>query len=370
MGKNPKRIDITDPETGEVFELNASSLVSDTIDVLMSWRRNVIQSMIWDQLSENQQQEAIGNAESLATDLVTSLVEIIATGGNDVIHALLDNFKIKDGTVTVTAKGIADDAALLALNSVGKKALKIVVADAEQFDQTGDRPEATPDQPSMDLDGDEGEGMSDEEIDDIASDMDTDLGDIEEPDDLHDEPEAEPASDERVEGYHARMQGQHSQRNPYDMDTPAREEWYLGWKRADDDDVALDVEPWPPEDDGKSDGEAENVDAEAPEADTETAPADAKAEIPDMPPREAGQQARVKGDGPDDNPYDGGTDEHAAWAEGYTSADAEIQTLIDDGKKAGLDGAPKKDCPWKKGTDGERFWLQGYEQGKAERDQG
>lgn len=370
MGKNPKRIEITDGETGEVFELNASSLVSDTIGVLMSWRRNVIQSMVWDQLSEEQQQEAIGNAESLATDLVTSLVEIIATGGNDVIHALLDNFKIKDGTVTVTAKGIADDAALLALNSVGKKALKIVVADAEQFDQTGDRPEATPDQPSMDLDEVERDGMSDEDIDDIASDMDADLGDIEEPDDLHDEPEADPASDEQVEGYHARMQGQHSQRNPYDMDTSAREEWCLGWKRADDDDVAPDVEPWPPEDDGKSDGEAENVDAEAPEADTETAPADTEAEIPDMPPREAGQQARVKGDGPDDNPYDGGTDEHAAWAEGYTSADAEIQTLIDAGKKAGLDGAPKKDCPWKKGTDGERFWLQGYEQGKAERDQG
>lgn len=370
MGKNPKRIEISDPETGEVFELNASSLVSDTIGVLMSWRRNVIQSMVWDQLSEDQQQEAIGNAESLATDLVASLVEIIATGGNDVIHALLDNFKIKDGTVTVTAKGIADDAALLALNSVGKKALKIVVADAEQFDQAGDRPEATPDQPEMDLDeGDDG-GMSDEEIDDIASDMDADLGDIDEPDDLHDDPKPDPASDEKVAGHHARMRGQGQMTNPYMGEGNGTEQqfqdWDDGWREADAADAAPEVVDEVPE----ADGSADDGDMDTANDDSETDPADTAPETPDMPPREAGQQARVKGDGPDDNPYDGGTDEHAAWAEGYTSADAEIQTLIDAGKKAGLDGAPKKDCPWKKGTDGERFWLQGYEQGVSERDAG
>lgn len=324
MGKNPKSIEITDPENGEVFSLNAESLVNDTIGVLMSWRRNVIQSMVWEQLSEDQQNEAIGNAESLATDLVTGLVEIIATGGNDVIHALLDNFKIKDGTVTVTAKGLADDAALLALNSVGKKALKIVVADAEKFDQEGDRPEPMADQPELEMGDDTGPGMTEQDVEDMAAEMDADLDGMEEPDDLHEEDSDTPAaevSDLQVEGHHARMQGLHSQRNPYDPDAP-------------------EVEDPAPKQDPKP--------------------------TPEGSPLEAGQQARVRGDGPDENPFDGGTPEYESWADGYAGADAEISALVEAGEKAARAGESKESCPWKKGTDGERFWLQGYDQGEKQ----
>ena len=152
MGNNQTRVEITDPETGQVFGLNAGMLVSDIRDVLMSRRRNQIMATTWDKLSEDQQRDEITMTTELAQDLVRTACEMIAAGGNEVIHALLDNFKIKEGAVTITAKGIADDQALLALNSVGKKALKIVVADAERFDQQREEMEPTPDEPEMPLD--------------------------------------------------------------------------------------------------------------------------------------------------------------------------------------------------------------------------
>lgn len=422
MGKNTSRISITDQETGEVFELNASSLVNDTVGILMSWRRNVIQSTVWSQLSEDQQQEAIDNALSLAQDLVNGLVEIIATGKNEVIHALLDNFKIKDGTVTVTAKGIADNGALLALNSVGDKALKIVVADASQFNQEGELPTADPDQQEMDVDQEpqepkeersfedlydaarvivirdgkastsyiqrklsigynkaakilealeekgvvsapdhvgkrqilEGDGLSDEQVEDIAKDMDADIDQMEEPEDLH----TEAASDQKVEGYHARMNGQHSNESPYDIDSPEREEWYLGWKEAD----ALEEAPELAEPEAAPEQEPE----EEPEPEQEQADAGEADAVPDQSPLEQGQQARVRGEGPDSNPFDGGTDEHAEWVKGYKGAGEEIEMLIDRGFNVAKSGGTPDDCPYKKATDAERFWLEGFNKYKGE----
>lgn len=148
------------------------------------------------------------------------------------------------------------------------------------------------------------------------------------------------------------MAGYHSQRNPFDIDSKEREEWYLGWKAADEDPEAPDVDP---------DLGAEPVAAE-PEPDVETPPQD------DEPARdqfEAGQEAALRGDGPDDNPNDGGTDAHSRWVEGYNAARSEIEQLIEEGAAAARKGDPKKSCPWKKKSDGERFWLEGWEKGMA-----
>lgn len=368
MGENQKRIEFTDPETGEIRSLNAAMLVGDVRDVLISKRRMQITSTVWTNLTEEDQRTEIQDISNLAEDLVKSIVDLVAAGGNEVIHAKLDNFKIKDGSVTLTAKGVADDGAVLALNHVGHKHLKIIVADHEKFDQQRERLEPQADQPSMFGDDDEPSEMSDQEVEDIGADMDAQMDGMDDPDDLHtQEEEGTPASDEAVAGYHARMQGHHSNRNPFQIDTPEREEWYNGWKKADNDGVAPDVEPWPQVEE----------DATGPDPDAKPEPKPKKTRkkkepepAPEMSAAQQGQQARVQGAGPDENPFDGGTDKHNDWTEGYNQACAEIQTLIDAGKKAAQDGEDLKSCPWKQGSDGERFWLEGYNSGAPDGDQG
>lgn len=417
-------------------------------------------------MSEDDQRSEIQMTQSLCDDLVRKVVDMVASGQHSVIHALMDNFKIKDGMVTVTAKGMADDGAVLALNSVGKKAIKIVVADAEQFDADGYDAEADPDQPSMLPDEHEGsndhvsddeifkravdivvkdqkcstsyiqrklaigynraarliermekEGIVsasndvgkrdilftsadvDAEIDDMAKDMDDALDGMEEPDDMHDdqtgdepEPESEPVSDEQVAGYHARMQGQPLSSGP-DIDSPERDDWYLGWKKADGEDGAPDIaesavnnepdeptpskgEPTPQlnepevapddqdvEDNGAPEADAEKGDPVDPEPTPEADPDPAADDGPDLgglSPKDHGAQCRLKGGGKDDDPFDGGTDESAEWLDGYDYADGEVKQIQKMGHDAAASGADIGSSKWKAGSDAERFWLEGF----------
>lgn len=373
MGNHQKRIEITDEETGETFGLNIGMLVSDIRDALMSKRRDQIMATTWKNLSEEQQQDEIVHLTNLAEDLVAAVVDMVASAGREVIHAKLDNFKIKDGMITVTSKGSADDGALLALNSVGTKNLKIIVANAEQFDVQREDMTPDPDQPSM-LDG-ESDQMSDQEIDDLGAEMDADADAMDDADDLHEDDEQEdapggddpeptaPATDEKVAGYQARMDAKHQAENPYlegnGGGTPEQfQDWDDGWMQANGTDHAPILtdpeqkeEPVPEVED---DGSEMEPSEEAPDA------------AGDQAPYQAGQQARLKDAGPDDNPHDGGTPEHEKWAEGYTDADGEVKQLIEEGRKAGANGEPKKSCPWKRNSDGARLWLQGWEAGKGD----
>jgi len=289
MNANEEFFEITDQETGEVWQLKTTSLVADVRDIMLSKRRNQMMSALWKDLTEDQQRDEITASDQFAKDLVRKIVEIISIGNNDVIHALLSQFAIKDGKVKITAEGIADDNALLALNRVGKKALKIIVADHEQFDQERDEILPDLDQPELDIDAD----VSEDEVEDLGNEMDAELDKMEEPDDLH-AAEAETKS-------------------KADVETPK---------------------------------------------DTET---DTTAEIPAG---MQGQQARLKGDGPDENPFDGGTKDHLLWTKGYDTADTEIKGLIDDGRRAASEGTTKN--PWKKGTDGNKFWQEGFNAEKQE----
>lgn len=298
MGTNQMRVEVVDQETGEVFGLNTKMLVSNVRDVLMSKRRQQMVAMTWSQLGEQQQKEEIQDLSNLAQELVEKIVELVAQAGRDVIHAQLDNFKVKDGAVTVTAKGAADDGAILALNSIGKKNLKIVVADAGQFDEQRDEIVPTPDQNDMFPDEEDQEPMGEQDVDDLAAEMDEQLDEMEEFDDLH-----EQDGDETEEAQ------------------PADQE----------------------EETQAADGEADEGDPE-----------------PDVAPGKAGQDARLKGAGRDENPYDGGTVEHGEWLGAYNNADEQIKGLISEGVKAADEGKTVKDCPWKSGTDGERFWLEGF----------
>ena len=269
MATSEEYVEIIDDATGETFRLKTTSLVCDVRDVFLSNRRNQMMSALWKDLTESQQQDEITAADQLAKDIVRKIVEVVSVGNNDVIHALLGQFAIKDGKVKITAEGLADDAALLALNRVGKKALKIIVADHEQFDQERDEILPDPDQPALPMDA---EPMSDDDIDDVGESMDEDIDAIEEPDNLHSEDEQ-----------------------------------------------------------------------------------------PEQPPAVLGQQAGLAGNGPDENPFDGGTKDHLAWAKGYDEAIAEIKELRNAGMKAATDGKDRSSCTWKAGTDGERFWLEGFD---------
>ena len=107
MGNHTKRIQVTDPETDQKFGINIGMIVSDVRDLLLSKRRAAVMATTWDKLSESDQRDEIQAVTTLAEDLVTAVVDLVAAGGNEVIHAKLDNFKIKDGAVTLTAKGTA-----------------------------------------------------------------------------------------------------------------------------------------------------------------------------------------------------------------------------------------------------------------------
>lgn len=276
MVNNPQRIEITDPETGEIVSINPATAVSNLRDLFVSRRRLQVVATPWPNLTEDQQRDEINRATEWSEEVIREVVEMVAQAGRQVIHAKLDNFKVKDGEVTITGKGRADDGALLSLNHVGTKFLKIVVADAEQFDQQRDDMEPTPDQADLLPDHTEPENskMTDAEIADAFKAMDTDVG-IEDADDsLHDEP-----------------------KSPSDM----------------------------------------------------------------------GYEARINGDEPD-APFDGGTDEHTAWKDGYDRAQRDMDGVDQEGYDARMNGYSPDKCDWKKGSSEAELWLIGYNRAKAEQD--
>lgn len=453
------KYDFTDPETGEVFPVNGTSLVSNVRDILMSRRRNQVEAKTWSMLNEAEQQDEITSMQELAKDLVGKVVEVVAEKGLVCAHVAIQKFAVDvdKGIVQITSSGYASDQMLTDLAHSKGKVAKLTVVDERQFNEKSTLLVADKDQPSLlpdDEDGAagendhvsdedmyaravalvksdgkcstsyiqrklaigynkaakfiermeaegivsaandvgkreiiEGDDLSDQDVEDIGAQMDAEADGMDEPDDLHDPepdaPVADPASDERVAGHYARMSGEGQMTNPYLGGTGSEVEfsdWDSGWLEADASgdapeivDNAVEVDDQA-EGDGadvdqgaaKSDEETQSDDTETQSGDPATDDADNAPDLGDLTPMQHGQQARLKGDGPDDNPFDGGTDGHAEWAGGYEAADAEIKTLIEAGRKAGADGEDKKKCPWKKGTDGERFWLQGWEAGQAE----
>ncbi len=254
-------IDITDPETGEVFQLRSDTLVGDIRDMFMARRRMDIQATTWGKLSQDQQMGEISAVTGLAYQLVNAIVEVVAQSGRPVIHAQLKKYGVKDGVVELTAAGLAEDEVVLSLNRVGKKVIKIIVADVEQFDQSRGEIEADPDQPSLPLDV-KFTPMSPDEETAIAADMDKSLDDVERMQAaletvvgqiFHDEAETIPESDAEAEsdtggepeddetlsaeqmGYNARINGSGIKDNPFDFDAGQDfTQWEAGFDTAEE----------------------------------------------------------------------------------------------------------------------------------------
>ncbi len=305
-------------------------------------------------------------------ELVHSVVEIVAAGNYDVIHAKLDNFKIKDGDVTVTSKGRASDGALLALNSVGVKALKIIVADDAQFDQHREQVRIDPDEPGMFED--DGSADGEFEADDDGDVLDPETGELTSAGedttqavidvvegDLSNE-EIQEQRQERVNAAHEFGRGSFDKdgdpdKNPYfeDRDDDLRSAWFNGFYERKYEVEASDSE-------SASDTENKSQSAEN-DTDQGESITDSAENEPDTSPDayQAGMQHR-SGDGArDENPFDGGTEEGLEWQKGYDAADQEIAKLFNAGYEAAESGKMPEDSGWKDGSDEQKRWMFGFD---------
>lgn len=316
MGESQTIIEVVDPETGEAFNLNATSLVSNVRDVFLSRRRMQTQATEWSKLSEADQREEINAMHELARSTINKVVEVVAEAGQTCAHVEVSKFAVDvdKGEVVITSKGFASDEMLTDLAHAKGKVAKLTVVDAQQFNKEGKMPEPEPDQPDMLPEGDDDPGekisateankalqesiMSADDISATAEEMDAQLDDA---DDLHaDEPDTEP-------------------------EAPAK-----------------DPEP-----------EAETTEPEAETFD----PTPFQAE---------GAAAAFDEKKASDNPHDDGSDESNAWLDGYSNGLEQVDELHRSGYDARADGMAPTRCTWKKGTPEHKIWMLGYTERKNE----
>lgn len=397
MGYNSEYIEIHDEEAGQDIRLNVTQLVADVRDAFIGKRRSQVAAILWDDMTEGQRDDEIQAMTILAEDIVHGCCNLIAAGGRDVVHATLDNFKVKGGEVTVTAKGRADNEALIKLNGASqtKTIIKMVILDEGEFDQHRSEAKNAKDEPEMFGDGDGGKDK-DVDFDDLieqavkvvtaeqvcsTSFIQRRLaisyskaaavvealevrGLVSEPDDV---------------GKRTVLVSQETEEADSETPDEAPEDQDLDAVAADMDadlDAIDDLHSEQGEDEAEADVEADVASDEAaadPETDVadDAAPEQEQDQDPqkDLTPEEIsglGFQLRIEGGGLDQNPYDGGTDEHGFWTEGYRRADIQIETLKTDGYEAAKAGKKESVCTYDAGSDAHRFWMIGYLKRKDE----
>jgi hypothetical protein len=303
----------------------------------------------WQKMTEGEQRLEIERATDKADELIQEVVDIIASGDFPVVHAIIDNYQSKNGEVKIVAKGVADDEVILNLHHAGKKPVKIVIADRNQFDQTRTNLEPDPDEPGLPgvkqelgLDDMTGGAFEDEDDDDDAG------GEVEEPaafDDATEQAQGDdvlkPKSDQWRGGFNSRMAGHFRNENPFDAATQTQQntDWFDGWDAGDFDDRApkldADTVPTTPVEGTAGDNGAD----ELPQVDDE--PADETEEQRDisslvetdegevLPTDEEieevkadGRAARKDGQSPKKNPHPKDNWRNQAWQDGYLEAKA------------------------------------------------
>lgn len=390
MGDNQKRIKVDVEATGTSFTLVSGELIASVRDALLDRRRGDIAMTTWASLSENDQKREVATFTEFAEQLVKGIVEVVAAGHYDVIHAKLDNFKIKDGDVTMTSKGRASDGALLALNSVGQKDLKIVVADAEQFDRQREPVPIDVDEPQMNI-PDPDEGEANDQGDAGAPDDDGDVLDPETGELTQAVVDTVPRDERKKHAFQAGAGAfaEHGDRdkNPYfeEADDDLREAWNAGFQDAANNQVE-DAETV--EDDGDNAEKVVTVQGTI-TTDDDSAPADSgddwlaededqtEQADPNNPPSESpvsdawfeGMNARKEGAPKSDNPYEPGQDQ-VDWNAAYETADKQIGELFRAGQDAAAAGKTMDESGWSDGSFENDTWLLGFtrwiEQNKPE----
>lgn len=288
--------DFPDFEADEdAIELSQARLIEGVRDTLLVWFKQSTFRKPWDKMTEADQRNWGNRIEERAEKLVRAVVDLTSSGGYPVVHAKIDNFQIKNGEVKITAKGFADNEVLITLNSAQNTAVKLIVADMDQFDQGRSNLPVDPDEPGlpgvkMDPRADE-PGFEDED----------DEPEVTNPEGEQEEGEAalEPKSDAWRGGYNSRVGGFARDQNPFNVGSQEFKDWFDGWDSLPESDPA---------------GESE--------AETEAAPA-----VPTDPSKmstafKAGARDENDGKGRDQNPYSRNPSK-ADWLAGWDASRAD-----------------------------------------------
>lgn len=348
MGSNQENLTFTDPETGEVFTLNTSSLVSNVRDILLSRRKMQTEATVWSKLKEAEQKDEITAMQELARDLVGKVAERVAERGLTCANVAVSKFAVDvdKGMVTITSAGYATDEMLTDLAHAKGKVARLTVIDEGQFNAKSTQVKPDKDQPP--LFGDDADEKPDAPVEGAIADQLREAGyDVKEDADGNQEIEAPADAEAEAE----------VDQEAADAETPENKGDAVEEAPNDQEPIKSDEPEITSEPEGENGQMSPDDAADAQEAAPEPDKVD---------PYEAGQQARVEGLGPDDNPHDGGTEDGTAWAEGYTDADGEIDQLIEQGYEARKDGLAPERNPWKAKSRENGWWQQGYDKAKAE----
>lgn len=74
-----------------------------------------------------------------------------------------------------------------------------------------------------------------------------------------------------------------------------------------------------------------------------------------------GQKALLRGAGPDENPYDGGTPDHVEWMKNYNHAKKSMDAFRQEGAESAMVGGKLADCPHEIGSVQFKGWKEGFD---------
>ncbi len=332
MGENKETVEVSIEKAEISFEFEPNQLIGGVRNFFIESIKRRQFTKDWSKMSEDEQRIEVNRCEGEAEQLVHHIINAVASGGYDVIHAELDKFTVKDGGVTVVAKGVADDGALVTLNHVGKKIMKIVVVDETQFDKMRDDPEIDPDQPSL-----------------LAEEVDEDDQAAADPEDVFPEGDdvIDPETGELIE----------------EAPEPAPKKEAKPKAKVDIKKEVPPIESAPKKKPATKKKADKKVVELVPETKTDAPVLDEKEEAKIIGRGSSARQLDMKKDA---NPYDEGSPEYDLWNRGFSQADTQIEELTQQGYDACFNGDDITSCNWSAGTIERKSWMKGFESCKAD----
>jgi hypothetical protein len=312
---------------GREFEVQTQSIVSDIRDVLMSRRRAATYLTPWRNMTEDDQQQEIIAVTNLAEQVVRKVVDVVADRGFETVYATLENVALKDSKATLKIANLDDPDVLVAVGAHIGKSVRLIVADAGEFDQQRNAMEADADQPPLPMDGDD----DDSDVDDLYRDA---LNAV------------------RTEGKCSTSFIQRTLAIGYNKAAALVE------RMEEEGIVSASNHVGKREILIAGDTEEKTGADEFPETDElDEAPKDANGQP--LAPKAEGYHDYMKNNS--ENPFNDGTEEAAEWQAGYDQAAKEAKQIMDEGAEAFGNGDEPDACAYKKGTEARMFWLRGYD---------
>lgn len=125
------------------------TLVGDLRDVILDTIKHEKENKAWAQMSEKEQGDLINRATSAAETFTRQAVHVIASQGFETTAAAMDNWKVKEGEITITLKTVATQKNILSLAGVSKGLVTLTFANDEDFDRNRTELKPDPDQPEL-----------------------------------------------------------------------------------------------------------------------------------------------------------------------------------------------------------------------------